>query len=423
MNVLILGGGGREHALAWKIKQSPLLQKLYCAPGNAGTATLAQNIDIKPTDFEAVAQKCKALQVDMVVVGPEAPLVNGLVDYFAERPELQKIAVIGPSQKAARLEGSKDFSKQFMQRHGIPTAAHATFTGSEIKEAQQYLAQCRPPYVLKADGLAAGKGVLIIEELQEAQREVEAMLSGKFGEASSSVLIEEFLKGREFSVFALTDGKSYKLLPEAKDYKRIGEGDTGLNTGGMGAISPVPFCDAALMQKVEEKIVKPTIAGLAKENLPYKGFLFFGLIEVQGEPRVIEYNVRLGDPETEVVLPALKSDLLAHLQAVAQQKLKAEKLEVNSGTFTTVMAVSGGYPEAYEKGKKVIGIKEVTEGTVFHAGTSVNEKGEVLTSGGRVLCVTAQGNDKAEALAKSYRGLKTICYDKIYYRSDIAYDV
>lgn len=423
MHVLVLGGGGREHALAWKLKQSLLLEKLYCAPGNAGTAAIAQNIALKPTDFEAVAQACLQHHIHMVVVGPEDPLVNGIVDFFAERPDLQHVAVIGPGSKAAQLEGSKDFSKAFMQRHGIPTAAHATFSGSEVQAARQYLAQCRPPYVLKADGLAAGKGVLIIHDLAEAQQEVEAMLSGKFGAASRQVLIEEFLEGREFSVFVLTDGHSYKILPEAKDYKRIGEGDTGLNTGGMGALSPVPYCDAALMQKTEERIIKPTIAGLAQEDLPYRGFLFFGLIEVAGEPQVIEYNVRLGDPETEVVLPRLRSDLLAHLQAVAQQKLAAETLVIDTQAFATVMAVSGGYPEAYEKGKKIIGLEEVQEATVFHAGTAVNEQGEIITSGGRVLCITASGNTIAAALAKSYQGLKMICYDKIYYRSDIGYDV
>lgn len=424
MKVLILGGGGREHALAWKIAQSPRLEKLFIAPGNAGTADLAVNVALSPTDFEGLREFCLTQSIGMLIVGPEAPLVAGVVDYFRKDPQLQEIRVIGPDKAAAQLEGSKEYSKKFMERYGVPTAAFRSFTASEKQEGFDFLETIKAPYVLKADGLAAGKGVVILSELQEAKRELETMLEGKFGQASERVLIEEYLEGREFSVFAITDGKSFQLLPVAKDYKRVGEGDTGLNTGGMGAVSPVTFVDDALMAKVHERIVKPTTKGLKKEKFNYKGFLFFGLIEVKGEePYVIEYNVRLGDPETEVVLPRLKSDLLSHLQSLHEGELAKEQVEFHAYSASTVFAISEGYPESYEKGKLITGLDDIEDATLFHAGTKFNEGGEVVTSGGRVICVTGMGKNSDEALARSYSGLKMLCYEGIQYRKDIGYDL
>jgi len=423
MNVLVLGGGGREHALAWKISQSPMLNRLYCAPGNPGTEAVATNVALAANDFEALGRWALAQRIDLIVVGPEAPLVAGIVDFFRDHPDLTHIGVVGPDRMAAQLEGSKDFSKQFMARHGIPTARYATFGRDQLAEGLAYLEHMKAPYVLKADGLAGGKGVLIVNELAEAQEELKAMLSGKFGAAGERVLLEEFMEGREFSVFALTDGLRYVLLPAAKDYKRIGEGDTGLNTGGMGAVSPVPFCHSALMQRVEEQVVQPTIAGLAAENLYYRGFLFFGLIEVNGQPKVIEYNVRLGDPETEVILPRLSSDLLPLLRDTALGHLKTQCLSFAEEHASTVMAVSGGYPEGYAKGKKIIGIEERGEALAFHAGTSRNAAGELQTAGGRVLAFTGVGPSLTDALASSYGALKNICFDGIYYRRDIGKDV
>lgn len=422
MKILLLGSGGREHAMAWKMAQSPKLEKLYVAPGNGGTGDVAENVALNPTDFDAVGKFCLDNAITMVVVGPEDPLVKGIKDYFKASAELQTIPVIGPDANAAQLEGSKEFCKKFMQKFNIPTAAYQGFSISELEAANEFLGTLEPPYVLKADGLAAGKGVLIIDNLPEAQQELKNMLEGKFGEASKRVVIEEFLDGIEFSVFALTDGKNYVILPEAKDYKRIGEGDTGLNTGGMGAVSPVPFADKALMEKVEEKIVKPTIAGIEAEGMDYTGFVFFGLIKVGDEPMVIEYNVRMGDPETEVVMPRIKSDLVEVFEKTAAGKLGEVKLEFDERSACTVMVVSEGYPEGYAKGKKIMGLQNVEDTIVFHAGTKL-EDGELLTSGGRVMAFTSYGANKKEALQKSYASINKVCYDGIVYRKDIGFDL
>lgn len=423
MNVLILGSGGREHTFAWKLAQSPLLNKLYIAPGNAGTVALGENVNIKADDFAAVKSLCLDKEIGMVVVGPEDPLVKGIHDFFLADNELKNISVIGPQKAGAELEGSKDFAKEFLFRHNIPTAAYQTFTSENLEEGYAFLETLKAPYVLKADGLAAGKGVLILDSLEEAKSELKSMLTdAKFGTASAKVVIEEFLDGIELSVFVLTDGENYKVLPTAKDYKRIGEGDTGLNTGGMGAISPVPFADEVFMQKIEERIVKPTVEGLKKDNLPYKGFIFIGLIKVDNEPLVIEYNVRMGDPETEVVLPRIKSDLLELFQAVGNGTLNEKTLEIDSRYATTVMMVSGGYPEAYEKGKVMTGIDEVSDSIVFHAGTKL-EGTEVQTNGGRVMAFTSYGTTMKEALEKSFANAEKVNFEGKYYRSDIGFDL
>lgn len=423
MNILVLGSGGREHTFAWKIKQSAKCDKLFVAPGNAGTAQIAENLPISVNDFEAIKKAVLSNDIQMVVVGPEDPLVLGIYDYFQQDEVLKNISVIGPSKAAAQLEGSKEFAKEFMVRHGVPTAKYDSFTAETAEQGCEFLTSLQPPYVLKADGLAAGKGVLIIDNLVEAQTELRNMLlNAKFGEASTKVVIEEFLSGIELSCFVLTDGKSYKILPTAKDYKRIGEGDTGLNTGGMGAISPVPFATDAFLQKIENKIVKPTIEGFAKDGLEYKGFVFIGLMKVGEEPYVIEYNVRMGDPETEVVLPRLKSDLVEIFEAIADGKLSEKTLETDERTATTVMMVSGGYPEDYEKGKVISGIDSVNDSIVFHAGTTLKD-GNVVTSGGRVLAVTSYGNDFKEALKKSYTSIEKIRFEKQYYRTDLGFDL
>ena len=423
MNVLILGSGGREHTFAWKLAQSPLLNKLYIAPGNAGTATLGENIKIKPDDFTAVKSLCIDKEINMVVVGPEDPLVKGIHDFFLADADLKNIPVIGPQKAAAELEGSKDFAKEFLFRHNIPTAAYKTFTSKNLEEGYTFLETLKAPYVLKADGLAAGKGVLILNSIEEAKTELKEMLTeAKFGSASSKVVIEEFLDGIELSVFVLTDGSSYKVLPTAKDYKRIGEGDTGLNTGGMGAISPVPFADDAFMQKIEEHIVKPTIKGLKKDALPYKGFIFIGLIKVDDKPMVIEYNVRMGDPETEAVLPRIKSDLLELFQAVGEEKLAEKTLELDPRFATTVMMVSAGYPEAFEKGKNITGIENVQDSILFHAGTKIQGT-EIQTNGGRVMALTSFGDTINESLAKSFENANKIKFEGKYYRTDIGFDL
>ncbi len=423
MNILILGSGGREHTFAWKIAQSPLLNKLFIAPGNAGTAALGTNINLEITDFDAVKKTVLQYSIDLVLVGPEIPLVTGIHDFFVADAQLKNVAVIGPKKQGAQLEGSKEFAKEFMQRHQIPTAKHKSFSKENIAEAYLFLQELTPPYVLKADGLAAGKGVLILNTMQEAKEELYNMLfQQKFGKASEVVVIEEFLKGIEMSCFALTDGKDYILLPNAKDYKRIGEGDTGLNTGGMGAISPVPFASAALNKEIEETIIKPSILGLQKEGIDFKGFLFIGLMIVDNKPFVIEYNVRMGDPETEVVLPRLKTDFLALLKATAENKLAAINIEIDTQTATTIMAVSGGYPEIYEKGKQITGIDNVKDSLVFHAGTQ-KKNNKILTNGGRVLAVTSFGNTIKEAVAQSYTSLQLIAFEKMYYRKDIGFDL
>jgi len=423
MTILLLGSGGREHALAYKLLQSPSCEKLFVAPGNAGTAGIATNVAVSPTDFEALKALVLSEQIDMVVVGPEDPLVLGVYDFFKDDAQISHVPVIGPSKLGAQLEGSKEFAKEFLVKHQIPTAAYASFTAETVAQGCQFLTTLQPPFVLKADGLAAGKGVLILQDLQEAQNELRNMLvNAKFGAASSKVVIEEFLDGIELSCFVLTDGKNYKLLPTAKDYKRIGEGDTGLNTGGMGAVSPVPFADEVLMEKIESRIVKPTVAGLQQDGIEYKGFVFIGLIIVKGEPMVIEYNVRMGDPETEVVMPRIQSDLVTLFQAVAEQKLDEVTLDIDSRSATTIMVVSGGYPEEYDKGFAISGIENVSDSIVFHAGTKL-ENGQVLTNGGRVLAVTSFGTTYQDAIKKSYQNINKLHFDKMYFRKDIGFDL
>lgn len=423
MRLLILGSGGREHAIAWKSAQSSHLSKLFIAPGNAGTSSIGENVNLDYNDFKAVADFALEQQIDVIVVGPEEPLVNGIADYFEGREDLSKITLIGPNKIAAQLEGSKDFSKALMQKYNIPTAKYATFTKDNINDGYGYLELLKPPYVLKADGIAAGKGVLILKKLDEAKKELKNMLEGKFGAASEKVVIEEFLKGIELSVFVITDGVNYKILPEAKDYKRIGANDTGLNTGGMGAVSPVPFANREFMDKVENQVIIPTIKGLRKEGIDYKGFIFFGLISVKGDPYVIEYNCRMGDPETEVVMPRIKSDLLELFDGIATDTLSERDIEIDPRSAATVMMVSGGYPEAYEKGKTILGLKDFEKSTVFHAGTKANEDGAVTTNGGRVLAVTSYGKDIDRALEKSYKTIDEITFDGAYFRKDIGFDL
>lgn len=423
MTILLLGSGGREHALAWKMIQSPNCTKLFVAPGNAGTDPIAINVNLKITDFQAIKAFVVHENVEMVVVGPEDPLVTGIYDFFKQDEQLKNIPVIGPSKEGARLEGSKEFAKKFLVKHQIPTAAYDSFTAETVEKGCAFLETLSPPFVLKADGLAAGKGVLIIQDLVEAKQELRNMLvHQKFGTASTKVVIEEFLDGIELSCFVLTDGKNYKILPTAKDYKRIGEGDTGLNTGGMGAVSPVPFVDAVLLEKIENRIVKPTIEGLKADGISYKGFVFIGLINVKGEPIVIEYNVRMGDPETEVVIPRIKTDLVDLFLAVANEQLAEVTLEIDSRCATTVMVVSGGYPEDYEKGKVINGLNTIEDSLVFHAGTT-SVDGQVVSNGGRVLAITSYGEDFKQALKKSYQNIDKIQFDTMYFRKDIGFDL
>ncbi|MEM6515846.1 MAG: phosphoribosylamine--glycine ligase [Bacteroidota bacterium] len=423
MNILVLGSGGREHTFAWKISQSPKCHKLFVAPGNSGTAEIATNVDIAVTDFESIKNIVLENQIKMVVVGPEDPLVQGIHDFFLADEKLKHVSIIGPQKEAAKLEGSKQYAKEFMMRHNIPTAAFQSFNANTILDGYKFLETLQQPYVLKADGLAAGKGVLILNNLEEAKSELKNMLlDSKFGAASSKVVIEEYLDGIELSCFVLTDGKDYKILPTAKDYKRIGEADTGLNTGGMGAISPVPFANDEFLQKIEDRIVKPTIRGLKNDGLPYKGFIFIGLIKVDDEPKVIEYNVRMGDPETEVVLPRLKNDLVEVLEAISNQTLSETEIQIDERAATTVMLVSGGYPESYEKGKEISGVENITESLVFHAGAKLeNEK--IITSGGRVMAITSYGDTYHEALNKSYDSITKIHFEKMNYRKDIGFDL
>ena len=423
MNILVLGSGGREHTFAWKIAQSDHCNKLFVAPGNSGTSAIATNLNVGVTDFEAIKKAVLDHNINLVVVGPEDPLVQGIHDFFLNDVELKHVSVIGPQKDAAELEGSKEFAKEFMMRHNIPTATYQSFTKDNVVEGYKFLETLNPPYVLKADGLAAGKGVLILKDLDEAKLELKKMLvDAKFGTASAKVVIEEFLDGIELSCFVLADGRNYKILPTAKDYKRIGEGDTGLNTGGMGAVSPVPFATKDFLVKIEDRIVKPTVEGLAKDNLPYKGFIFIGLIKVGDEPKVIEYNVRMGDPETEVVLPRLKTDLVKIFDAISKQTLSDIELEIDERAATTVMLVSGGYPEAYEKGKEIFGLENVKDSIVFHAGAK-DQEGKIVTSGGRVMAVTSYGNTYQEAIKKSYQSINHLCFDKMNYRKDIGFDL
>ena len=422
MNILVLGSGGREHTFAYQLAKSDRCDKLFVAPGNAGTAAIATNVALSVTDFSAIEQCVVENKIEMVIVGPEDPLVLGITNYFAETPSLKKVKIIGPSKRGALLEGSKERAKEFMVQHKIPTAGYASFTNESLEAGKQFLETLSQPYVLKADGLAAGKGVLIIDNISEAKKELEAMLSGKFGDASTTVVIEEFLDGIELSVFVLTDGKNYKVLPTAKDYKRIGEGDKGLNTGGMGAVSPVPFVDEVLMQKIEERIIKPTVDGLKEEEIDYKGFVFIGLIIVNNEPFVIEYNVRMGDPETEVVLPRIKTDLVDLLEATYEEHLDVMPLEIDTRSAATVMLVSGGYPEAYDKGKAITGVANVTDSIVFHAGTKL-ESDAVVTNGGRVIAVTSLDENYKNAIKKSYQNCEKITFDRMFYRTDIGFDL
>lgn len=423
MNVLIIGSGGREHAFAWKINQSKKLSKLYVAPGNAGTSLIATNVAIHPTDFDAIKKLVLEKNIELVIVGPEDPLVEGIHDFFLADEQLKSIGIIGPKKDGAQLEGSKEFSKKFMVKNNIPTAKYAAFTVETLQDGFHFLESLQPPFVLKADGLAAGKGVVILDDLQAAKNELTEMLTNKkFGAASTKVVIEEFLHGIELSVFVLTDGNSYKILPSAKDYKRIGEGDTGLNTGGMGAISPVPFADDAFIKKVEEQIVKPTITGLKKQGIDYKGFIFIGLMNNNGNPYVIEYNVRMGDPETEVVIPRIESDLLDLFEGVAHQTLHEKEIKISDKTATTVMLVSGGYPEDYEKGKEISNLENIANSLIFHAGTKL-ENNKVVTNGGRVIAVTSLANSIEEALQISFKNAKTIDFENKYYRKDIGKDL